>query len=109
MLVCKWIDDDMKQFWKIKYIEQNYSKWNEQLISDYHLLEVEFRDWKDKYLKSLTKVKMWNIIDHIMKPILEQRKKYYEEHYNHELNRRREIERQKLVKRFKREDVVLPF
>jgi NAD dependent epimerase/dehydratase family enzyme len=43
-----------------------------------------------------------------LKPVLEERKKYYEKNFKKELDKRWENLRQKLQKKFKRADVVLP-
>ena len=117
-LVCKRLDEDLKSYSKIKYIEANHRAWNEELLDNYYHYQEEYDFYNSekqnkensnaKYIRSLCKINMRNIIEEILKPVLEERKKYYEKNFQKELDRRWEILRQKLQKKFKRDDVVLP-
>lgn len=117
-LVCKWLDEDLKSYSKIKYVEANYREWNEKLLENYYKFQEDYDFYNSdkqnkensnaKYIRSICKINMNNIIDQILKPVLEERKKYYEKNFKKELDRRWEILRQKLQKKFKRDDVVLP-
>lgn len=108
-LIVKWLEEDYKAFAKIKVLESwKNTEHEKELIYQYRELEKE-KNWKDKYIKSLIDIKMHNIIDELVKPILEEKKKYYETSFNLAIHDKRQIALKKLQKKFKWRNCTLDF
>lgn len=109
MLICKRLDADYKNFAKIKYLRECCRSPEQiELIKQYDELEWE-KTWKDKYNKSLIDIKLKYIIDDLVAPIMNARREYYEKFFKYALEEKRSELRQKMQKKYKNRNIVLPF
>jgi len=113
-LICKWLDEDYKVYSKYKYlVSVCKSDSDVLLLAQYKELETEkseaLQKWWDKYNRDLIQIKMDDILDELVKPIIEKKKIYYETYYNSALAEKREVERRKLQKKFKDRNIELSF
>lgn len=100
MLICRWLDEDYRAYSKMKFLK-SLTEHNDKL-KQIDTLNEEKR-WKDKYNKDLIDIKIQQIVDEIVKPMVEARKVYYETYFKSALAEKRQIAKTKLEKKFKRE------
>ena len=107
-LICRWLDEDFKKMWKLRFLKTvNDSSIKEQ-IKQCEELEKE-KQWKDKYNKSLIQAKINNIVEDIVKPMIEKRKVYYETYFNSAIIDKRNEYLVYMQKKFKWRQIIIPF
>ena len=103
MLICRRLNEDHKKYAKYKYLLEVCKKPEEKkLLKFINDLFLE-KQWKDRYNKDLIQIKINNIVDELAKPIIGQRKQYYEQYYKQAIIEKRREAQIKLQKKFKRE------
>ena len=113
-LIVKWLDEDYNQIAKVAYVKKMSNKTPEQikLVSDIEIIEEDSRKTIDKYIKSLNNIKIQDIVDKIIEPILEKKKSIYEKNFNEVLYAKRQEALEKMKKKYKHippEKLVLDF
>ena len=63
----------------------------------------------DEYIKSLMTIQINNLLEDLITPILQQRKKDYEDNFKYRIWHKREELRKKLQKKYKNREIILPF
>ena len=112
-LIVKWLDDEDKALRNIKYLEwKNLTEQQKSFLLDYKTLKNDASRENNKYYKSLINIKADNILDEIIRPFLEERKRYIENNFDIVLNEKRRILLEQLKRKFperKETDFILPF
>lgn len=88
--VCRWLDEDQRKFGKISYLQKTLTDTKSlELIRLYNWLKEDKDYTNDKYIKALIQAKMDGVIEDLVAPIMEARKKYYEDYFNYALEEKR--------------------
>lgn len=108
--INKWIDEYYKKLKNIKYLSSVINEdWQKVIINDVQLL----KDWlkrMDKYNKSLTQIQINNMLDRVIEPILKRTTEYYEKHYDHVVQWKREQYKKDMQKKLKTQrEIICPF
>lgn len=107
--INNWLGDEIKKLRNVKYlafvIRTDEQK---ELYRQYKDLLEENKNTRDKYIKWLNKIKAENILQWIIEPILQQKTKHFEDHYEYVLREKRDEYIQKMRKKLKTEREILP-
>lgn len=112
IMINKWVDEIYKKFKNPKVLEKYIREdWQKELMERYKQLKEENKRYKwNKYMLSLNKIKMDNIYDDIMKPILEYRRDYFSKNYNSVVCSKREEYKRDIQKKLNTQrEIICPF
>lgn len=90
-LIVKWLEEDYNSFSSIGRLEKlDLDDKQKELLKQYKEIKEEGDRTRDAYIKSLNKIKLRDILDVIIEPILDKYKVYYEEKYEYVLRQKRQ-------------------
>lgn len=81
--INNWLWEEIKKLRNVKYLSfVIHTDEQKELYKQYKDLLEENKHTRDKYIKSLNKIKAENILQCIIEPILQQKAKYFDDYYN---------------------------
>jgi len=109
--INNWLWEEQKKLHNLKFLlcllntdEQK------EIYNQIKSLTEENRYLRDKYIKWLNKIKIENMIQWLIEPILEQKVKYFNDYYNAVIEEKRKEYMQKMKKKLKVErEILCPF
>lgn len=109
--INKWIEEENKKLHNVKFLWSIiHTDEQKEILKQYTALVDENKHTRDKYIRSLNKIKAENIIQWLIEPILKAKAEYFNEYYNSTLALKREEYIKKMKKKLKVErEIIAPF